>query len=325
MKTRQSIIILLTTAAAFAGCAKTSVPQTPLDNVVRVTADVSARTKGSCTGERLESFDLFVKSASVKYNYDNTKFTKNSSTGEWEPERQMLWEGDSTPFTFLAVSPVLSTRDCSIPDDLDEPVFNFSVETNQTLESTASDLLLCSKGNVTRNGNTLDFDDAGRLKVAFRHTMSLLKVEITFGTEFNHNGVPATNPASDLIVNGFNGDAAVKMTDSGDWSISAIDDTRKAIQACESVWAPANDKDGNCKATFECIVVPQSMTSFTLSFVASENPYTYTTNFAPGFSFQSGKEYVLPLVVGKDEVHLSEDISAKAWISAGDSKDLETD
>lgn len=325
MKTRQSIIILLASAAAFAGCAKTSAPQTQLDNAIRVAADVSTRTKSSCTSETLKSFDLFIKSASVKYSYGNTKFTKNSSTGEWEPERQMLWEGNSASFTFLAVSPVLSTRDCSIPDDLDEPVFNFSVEANQTLESTASDLLLCSKGNVTRNGNTLDFDDAGRLKVAFRHTMSLLKVELTFGTEFNHNGVPVINPANDFIINGFNCDAAVRLTDSGDWSISAIDDTRKTIQAYESVWAPANDKKGNCKATFECIVVPQPMTSFTLSFVASENPYTYTANLGPDFNFQPGKEYVLPLVVGKDEAQLSEDISAKAWISAGDSKDLETD
>lgn len=316
---------MLTAAATFAGCAKTSAPQTPLDNVVRVTADVKTATKGYCTTGKIESFDLFIKSESAKYSYTGTKFTKNSSIGEWEPERQLLWEGGSTPFTFLAVSPILTQRDCSIPDDLNNPVFNFSVEANQTLESTASDLLLCSKGNVTRGGNTLDFDDAGRLKVAFTHSMSLLKIQLTFGTEFNHNGVPATNPASDLIANGFNGDAAVKMTDSGDWSISAIDDTRKAIQAYESVWAPANDKEGNCKATFECIVVPQSMTSFTLSFLASENPYTYTANLGPGFSFQSGKEYVLSLVVGKDEAHLAEDISAKAWIGAGDSKDLETD
>lgn len=323
MKIRQSLILL--TVAAFAGCAKTSAPQAPQDNMVRVTADVATRTKGSCTSETLESFDLFVKSASVKYSYGNTKFTKNSSTGEWEPERQMLWEGNSASFTFLAVSPVLSTRDCSIPDDLNEPVFNFSVEANQTLESTASDLLLCSKGDVTRNGNTLDFDDAGRLKVAFRHAMSLLKIQLTFGTEFNHNGVPATNPASELMVNGFNGDAAVKMTDSGDWSISAIDDTRKAIKAYESAWTPANDTEGNCKATFECIVVPQSMTSFTVSFYASENPYTYTAELGPDFSFHPGKEYVLPLVVGKNEAHLSENISAKAWISAGDSKNIETE
>ena len=315
---------MLTVAAAFAACSKTSAPQTPPDNVVRVTADVTA-TKGYCTTETLKSFDLFVKSASTKYSYTNTTVTKNSSTGEWVPAKQMLWEGSTAAFTFLAVSPVLSTRDCSIPDDLNEPVFNFSVEANQTLESTASDLLLCSKGDVTRNGNTLDFDDAGRLKVAFRHAMSLLKIQLTFGTEFNHNGVPATNPANELMVNGFNGDAAVKMTDSGDWSISAIDDTRKAIKAYESAWAPANDTEGNCKATFECIVVPQSMTSFTLSFYASEKPYTYTAELGPDFSFQPGKEYVLPLVVGKDEAQLSEDISAKAWISAGDSKDLETD
>ena len=67
------------------------------------------------------------------------------------------------------------------------------------------------------------------------------------------------------------------------------------------------------------------MTSFTLSFYASEKPYTYTAELGPDFSFQPGKEYVLPLVVGKDEAQLSEDISANAWISAGDSKDLETD
>lgn len=325
MQVRLFSIILLMAAAAFVGCAKTSASQISQDNVVRVSADVTTRTKGSCTTEGLKSFDLFIKSASARYSYTNTKFAKNSSTGEWEPEKQMLWEGNSTPFTFLAVSPILTQRDCSIPDDFDNPVFNFSVETIQTKESNASDLLLCSKSNVTRGGNTLDFDDSGRLKVAFSHAMSLIKVELTFGTEFNHNSVPTTNPVSEFKINGFNCDASIRLTSFGDWSVSAIENTQKDILAYESVWTPANDLQDNCKATIECIVVPQSMTSFALSFHTLDKPYTYTAHLGTDFSFQSGKEYILSLVIGKDEVHLADDISAKAWISAGDSTDLETD
>ena len=319
MKNTTTILILTALAAAATACNKTSSPEAPFDPVVRVAPEVTPQTRGSYTTENLKEFDLFIHSANSKYSYTNTKFTKNAS-GEWEPARTMLWEGKDKGFKFLAVAPPLPKRDVTLA--LTGDIFEFTVESVQTAESKASDLLWAGQGvNNDITPSDEKYFANGKLKFQFEHALSLLKVQLTLGTELNHDGVPEDNPISELKINGFIPTAQVgygSLNKSG---------TASEIQAYQSGWKKAEDKNHNCVATFECIVIPQEMDKFTVNFVCGGKPYTYTatlTKNGSSFYFMGGNAYTLPLTVGKDEVIMGSDITASPWVDGG-SKDLETD
>jgi len=316
MRINTSIFILAALAAVAIGCSKASAPETPFDPVVRVNPEVAPQTRGSYTTESLKEFDLFIHSENSRYSYTNTKFTKNTS-GEWEPARQMLWEGKDKGFKFLAVAPPLPKRDVALA--LTGDIFEFTVESNQTAESNASDLLLAGQG---MNNDITPSDEKyfanGKLKFQFEHALSLLKVQLTLGTELNHGGVPENNPISELKISGFKPTAKIGYT--------TLDPTGNVteIQAYQPTdgWKKAEDKNHNCVVTFECILPPQDVDGFTVKFICSGKPYIYTAEGL--YSFGSGKSYTLPLTVGKDEVIVGGDITATPWKDGG-SKDLETD
>ena len=318
-----SVLALLLTLLGAAGCGKASSPEAPFDPVVRVAPEVAPQTRGSYTTENLKEFDLFIHSANSKYSYTNTKFTKNTS-GEWEPAKTMLWEGKKTKFDFLAIAPSQASG-LSLTKD---PIFVFEVETEQTKESTASDLLWAYKRDISCEDKDL-FDSEGKMKIAFNHALSLLKVQFTLGTEFNHGGVPQSNPISDVKIGKFKMQTGIKINNNNFDPVWPFGDT-KTIQVYEESWTKAvdeagkDDKTKNCVAVFECIVVPQNWDEFTVNFVLGGKPYTYTANSAGNGLFESGKSYTLPLTVGKDEVIMGNNITATPWDDGG-SDDLETD
>ena len=316
MKINTPILILSALAAAATACNKTSSPEAPFDPVVKVAPEVAPQTRGSYTTENLKEFDLFIHSANSRYSYTNTKFTKNAS-GEWEPARTMLWEGKDKGFKFLAVAPPLPKRDVTLA--LTGDIFEFTVESVQTAESKASDLLWAGQGvnNDITPSDEKYFAD-GKLKFQFGHALFLLKVQLTLGTELNHDGVPENNPISELKINGFKPTAKVGY---GSLDISG---SASEIQAYQSGWKKAEDKNHNCVATFECIVIPQEMDKFTVNFVCGGKPYTYTATLGNNFHFMGGNAYTLPLTVGKDEVIMGSHITASPWVNE-EPKNLETD
>lgn len=320
MRNNGSIFILTVFAAFAIGCGKTSAPDAQFDPVVRVAPEVAPQTRGSYTTETLKEFDLFIHSENSKYSYTNTKFTRNGS-GEWEPARQMLWEGKNRKFKFLAVAPPLATSGHSLTDD---PVFEFTVESVQTAGSKASDLLWAGQGKDGITPSDKEYFKDGKFCFKFEHTLSLLKVKLILGTEFNHNGVPENNPVRELKINGF------KPTVKVGYATLMPSGNPTEIQAYQTAdgWKKADDKTKNCEVTFECIVVPQSMDEFTVNFVCGGKPYTYTANLkGPGgesFIFKPSNSYTLHLTVGKDEVILDDEITVTEWGDGGTSS-VETD
>lgn len=294
----------------------------PADRLIRVSAEVTPATKGTYSTETLKEFDLFIKSGNSKYSYTNTKFTKNEA-GEWEPVRQMLWAGKNVGFEYLAVAPPLQTGGHSLSDN---PICEFTVESEQTKGSCASDLLWAGFKNLTPEEN---LTQDGKMKIEFTHALTLLKVRLTLSTEFNHGGVPTDNPIKDVVIGGF--DRKVKLTPSDDNlpKLNAAGDAG-SISAYELEWKRAVDEAGNddrtknCVVTYECIVVPKMMSAFTVDFICNGKPYTYKATGS--FPFMCGNSYLLPLTVGKDEVILSGEIAATPWEAGnGEGENIETD
>lgn len=332
----RNIITLASVLAILAvSCGKTTDEQPPFDNVVRVSPDVSAMTRGyHVDAGTIQDFDLMVRNHhNSRYSYTNTRFTPNSNRTEWTPESMMLWESQNAVVDFLAVSPSISTKGISLDNVGTDgsTIFEFEVESNQTKESRKSDLLtyygygcsLSGENNTTK----IDTDDAGKMRINFSHALCLFQVELNLGTEFNHNGIPEDCPITNLTVDG------TVLEGKYVWNLETYAQgfraeakagvTPSKIMAYPIKWEPANNETKRSQAVFECILIPQLVTHMRIDFILNGKPYTYTHGGDINPSY-GGISMLLPLTVGKDEVILGGEITASPWVDGG-SKDIETD
>lgn len=324
-----TILILL------GGCGKhEAAPDPSADNLtIRVSPEVTAMTRGYHEeAGTINDFDLWIHNRSnSRYSYSNTRFTLNGT--EWTPESMMLWESKSAVVDFLAVSPSLPTRNIFLDTSKDNTIFEFDVESEQTLDSRKSDLLVYNGYGYSLSGDSngekkIPVDDAGKMVINFSHALTLFQVELTLGTEFNHDGVPKECPISKLTVSGtvlegeyvWDGDNyAFEVKEKSGVAPSTITAYRKS-------WTPAENTTERCRSVYECIFIPQEVVNMKVDFMLNGKPYTYTHNgrISPN---GGGKSMVLPLIVGKDEVLLGGEITAKPWVAGNseDGDDIETD
>lgn len=317
------------------GCGKHGVAPGPSsDNlVIRVSPEVTAMTRGYHEEVgTINDFDLWIHNRSnSRYSYPNTRFTLNGT--EWTPESMMLWESKSAVVDFLAVSPSLPTRNLSLDTSKDNSIFEFEVESVQTEDSRKSDLLTYSGYGYSLSGDSngekkIPVDDAGKMIINFSHALTLFQVELTFGTEFNHNGVPKECPISKLTVSGtvLEGEY-VWVRESDTFEVKKKSGVApSAITAYRKLWTPAESTTGRCQSVYECIFIPQEVVNMKIDFMLNGKPYTYTHNgrITPS---GGGQSMVLPLIVGKDEILLGGEITAKPWVAGNgeNGEDIETD
>lgn len=305
------------------GCGKTS-PGTSSGYEVRVEPSVGGLTKGSFTSETLDSFDLYIaNSRNSRYSYTNTRFTRGED-GKWTSERQMLWErpaGKPQNVKVLALCPPQETGGHSLDDT---PIMNVEVETRQSADSRKSDILACIMDESEVSWNYLSFTSSGELRLSFDHKMSLLRLELSLGSEFNRDGVPEQNPVTDLKVDGtvVRGVFQQVAVDGGYYyKMQPLSGPAETVWPYEIEWRQAADATDRCRAVYECILFPQRDIQFTVSFMMNGIPYKWTSG--TGVSFLSGMSRTLPLTVGKDEVVAGE-MTANPWGNGGE-KDIETE
>lgn len=286
---------------------------------IKVSPAVEGVTRGSYTTETLEDFDLFIENPrNARYSYTNRRFTKNSE-GKWLPQSLMLWErsvGQPQNVSLLALSPALETGGHSLTDT---PIANVEVEKRQSAESRKSDLLYFSLNDDDDTWRNR-FNDSGELTLEFSHALSLFTMELTLGTEFNRDGVPETNPVTDLKVEGTVLTGVFEGVGNGYYKVKPTTDPVEAVYPYVTEWTKATDKNGRCKVRYECILIPQTSVRLTVSFVVNGTPYKWTSGDA---SFTMGTSRNLPLFVGKDEV-IAGEVTVNPWDNGGE-KDIETD
>ena len=159
------------------------------DGVIRVTTEV-AQTRAGVTTDNLTEFGLTVaNAASTTYSYSNVKMTK--SVADWNPASQMLWQNATQAVEILAYAPYNSVADgyktpAALPDQ--------STEANVMV----SDFSLMYNSSFAPETDLVD----KKVPVTLSHMMAKLDFRIIIGTEFNAEGIPQTNPISEITVNG---------------------------------------------------------------------------------------------------------------------------
>ena len=317
---RQNIILAAALSLLAVSCGKDSGQGTPSSGrEIRVSPAVASVTRGSHTSGTLEEFDLLVSNPrALRYSYTNTRFTKGAD-GVWSPASLMLWErpaGRPQEVDLLALSPALETGGHSLGDS---PIMTFEVEAEQSAESRMSDLLYFSLDASSAAWTETDrvFNERGELIVRFSHAMSLLRIEVSLGREFNHNGIPTANPVTDLRIDGTVRSATFQKSGAG-YSVTPTTAAAESVLAYETGWTPAADRDGRCRATYECVLVPQTA-RLSVSFLLGGVPYRWTGDA----TLRTGESRVLPLTVGRDEVVAGE-MTAQPWADGGEN-DIETE
>ena len=279
------IIYFAALAALLAGCSKNTQSETPLrDTPISVNVlmpEIQTRA-GYSQGNLPTKFYFSIDQNGERYDYDDVvmkfeedKWVAYESDAENAPEKLLLWEGSNqnTPVT-AATFPLAG----GAPSTL-------SVKDEQNTEEklTASDHLWVYDWEIFPSDKVITLE--------FNHIMSKVKIEINLRDEYAGVDDPVTsvavlNTATQVTFHGLNN--SNPFTDPTDPA---------SILACKTGY-----NSGTRTASFEVILVPQTVTagSFGLSILVGDHTYEWFST--PEVTLESNKEYTLSLTAGKDKV-----------------------
>lgn len=297
-----------------AGCSKQVSPEErdiPISLDVRLEGSTKATHEDAGT---IKDLDFIVRDKSnSKYSFSSTRFYPDG--GKWVSDEQRLWQGSQIAVDMLALSPSVPTRELSISDENSSPLFSWEVESVQTSGSYASDLLYTWKSNSTPNIS--DVSAAG-FSIGLKHAMSLLRINVTLATEFNAEGVPQSCPLEYLSIDGLKRKGEYyNYIPYSTWEgieLHPVVGSEGSIQSYMKSYTSSENDVETCSAVYECILLPQQPTSFTVKAGTLIKEVSFTPRLAADFKFEAGKYYTLNLKVGKDKIEMVGGISASAWI-----------
>ena len=289
----------------------------PTDGVIRVTTEV-ANTRASMTSDNLYTFYMQVTHPTDdNYSY-YAMMDRNNTTSPWGSyvssngsslsPLQMLWKNKTDKVTIGAVA--------QSGVYIQQTGFNqnerYLINADQLKYKDwylTSDLLYMAP-TVVNPATDLTAD--GKVNITLGHLFSQLNLKVTLGTEFNTVPGTATNPITNLAINGtdigiyFNASTNVWGDLDGDvQSITPWHEAATMYTAGEGVATSA-------VANYECILIPQTVVAgdFNVTFEIGDKEYIWKAPNA--VTLNSGKKYDLNLTVGKDIVTAGT-MSATEW------------
>ena len=287
------------------------VSQFPEDGVMRFTTNLVdptiATTRASITGSDVnqsgQQFQVkIVNPTSATYSYFNTVQHDGS---EWTPVNRMLWQNDQQSITVTAAYKQGTTF-----SDYDFIVgANLTVAADQSTEAKLKqqDLLTMPTKIIANPSIEETLMQNGKLVINFYHALTKLDVTLDLANEFYKND-PKLNNASDITeftISGTNAGyqfEAMETANENYGTVTVTASTPADILANQCAFTAATDADMHSHATYEAIVVPQTIAAgaLTVSFKIGSRSFSWTNTEA--ITLEQGKHYTLPLTVGYDTV-----------------------
>ena len=278
---------MVAVTAIFAGCANDEDALLPNDSLKDTPINVDVLVSGINTRAGYDNtslptkFYLSIDQKDTKYDYtnvvmkyDGSKWVAYESDAENAEKKQLLWEGSKdnvivTAATFLL--PEASTS-CSL-----------NVQTDQSTADgiKASDHLYYSSNAITPSEN-------GTISIPLNHIMSKISVKLTLGTEYEAS---ATNPITSVTAFGASTGATYSPGAGTPWS--AESNVSKI-----SLFPSVEYNTVNRTATYEAILVPQTIAAniFGIEIRIGEKTYEWTS--AKAFTLTGGTNHILEMTVG---------------------------
>ena len=316
------LLMAATLMTGFAACSSDDdmTNNFPEDGVVRFNVGVNnpqTRASQPTDGSKVAEFGICIaNSVNSTYTYNNVKVTGSNITA-WTPATQMLWQNSTQAVDIVAYSPYVE-GDYNI-STTNLPV---KVEETQIKDGYTSDFLICKKPGFVPSTGLIE---GGKLNLAFKHALSQLTITVTLGSEFNATDLVTTNPITDLKVNGTYIEGICDFTkESGFVTAKTTEANTIAVAPSEyGDFVKATSLSSNAKATYLCLLIPQTIEKgiFSVSFKLNGIPYTWASNEA--VTLAENTAYTLALTVGK-EIVVAGEMKANAW-ETGSTSNVETE
>lgn len=323
----KNIFFAAAAAMALTACSsddeQSFVSQYPEDGVMRFTTNlvdpttVTTRTSitGSDVNQNGQQFQVkIVNPTSATYSYFNTVQFDGT---EWMPYARMLWQNNTQAITVTATYKQGKTF-----SDYDFIVgTNLTVAADQSTEAKLKqqDLLTMPTKTIANPSIEETLMQNGKLVINFYHALAKLDVTLDLANEF-YNVDPKLNNASDITeftISGTNAGYQFKAMETANENYGTVTVTASTpadILANQCAFTAATDADMHSHATYEAIVVPQTIAkgALTVSFKIGTRSFSWTNEEA--ITLEQGKHYTLPLTVGYDTVTApARAFSASSW------------
>ena len=314
----KNIFFAAAAAMALTACSnddeQSFVSQFPEDGVMRFTTNLVdptiATTRASITGSDVnqngQQFQVkIVNPTSAQYSYFNT--VQYNGT-EWTPVNRMLWQNDQQRIDVTAAYKQGKTF-----SDYEFIVgANLTVAADQSTEAKLKqqDLLTMPTKTIANPSIEETLMQNGKLVINFYHALTKLDVTLDLANEF-YKVNPKLNNASDIkefTISGTNAGYQFKAMETANenyGTVTATASTAADILASQASFTAATDADMHSYATYEAIVVPQTIAAgaLTVSFKIGTRSFSWTNTEA--ITLEQGKHYTLPLTVGYDTTTLN--------------------
>ena len=297
--------------------------QFPEDGVIRFTTNLNdaadAETRASITSSDVnqngQQFQVkIVNPASATYSYFNTV---QFASDEWMPVNRMLWQNDQQSIFVTAAYKQGKT----FSDNEFINGASLTVAADQSTEALLKqqDLLTMPTKTIANPSTEQTLLQNGKLVINFYHALAKLDVTLDLANEF-YKVDPMLNHAtdiSDFTISGTNAGYQFKAMETANENYGTVIVTASTavdILANQSAFTAATETNQHSTATYESIVVPQTIAAgaLTVSFKIGTRSFSWTNIEA--ITLEQGKHYTLPLTVGYDTVTLNaRAFSASPW------------
>ena len=296
------------------------VSQFPEDGVMRFTTNLVdptiATTRASITGSDVnqsgQQFQVkIVNPTSATYSYFNT--VQHDGT-EWVPVNRMLWQNDQQSITVTAAYKQGKTF-----SDYDFIVgANLTVAADQSTEAKVKqqDLLTMPTKTIANPSFEETLMRNGKLVINFYHALSKLDVTLDLAKEFFAAGQNNASDITEFTISGTNAGYqfnAMETANENYGTVTVTASTPADILASQASFTAASDASQHSHATYEAIVVPQTIAAgaLTVSFKVGSRSFTWTNTEA--ITLEQGKHYTLPLTVGSDAAAPARAFITRSW------------
>ena len=276
---------MVAVTAIFAGCANDEDALLPNDSLKDTPINVDVLVSGINTRAGYDNtslptmFYLSIDQKDTKYDYNVVMKHEGGSWVAYEPDaenaakKQLLWEGSEGNVTVTAATFPLPKASTS---------YALNVQTNQSTDDgiKASDHLYYYSNAVTPSTDGIS--------LGLNHIMSKISVKLTLGTEYKDS---ETNPITSVTAFGASTGATYSPGATTPWSAGSNVSKITLIPS-------AADDTSNRTATYEAILVPQTIAAnaFGIEIRIGEKTYEWTS--ADDFTLTGGTNHILEMTVG---------------------------
>ena len=277
---------MVAVTAIFAGCANDEDALLPNDSLKDTPINIDVLVSGINTRAGYDNtslptkFYLSIDQKDTKYDYtnvvmkyDGSKWVAYASADENAAKKQLLWEGSEVNVIVTAATFPLSENSTS---------YALNAQTDQSTADgiKASDHLCYYSNAVTPS--------IGGISLGLDHIMSKITVKLTLGTEYEAS---ATNPITSVSAFGASTGATYSPGAGTPWSAES---NVSKISLFPSVAYNKAERT----ATYEAILVPQTIAENTFEIEIRIGEKTYEWTSAEAFTLTGGTNHTLEMTVG---------------------------